>query len=634
VELAVKAGKRRLGTRAAAMQLRIQPPQASNSFRREFTDRSSGYRTPSPPRGAVEPISPLGGPEHDGILYAPTSTKKRKASYPVYTNGAKLKLWDQDHCEWVNELDGRFPPSGPSPINSALRYQSQGLQSPLDVFATVATSPLLDEPVHAGHQYRPSAGYSFHGYEPYQHPDQNSYIAKLKNGRDERQIKRSRSEVEGPRPHIHTTSRPATSHAAQSLWPWQSTTQQSSTLAACHDDMQDTQLRSGATQSAATSDNVVQEAELLLSFARGPSYQTSHHHDPYSSSQVLASSTISPERLWSPDIQHNQANDSPHMLRLPKIIHNQMPSSQIQIKQWQETPQAQNDRQTNPYLETSRAQSIPAQFGVAKSIGDVERKDRSPVAPEHDDEQHIPNTCLPPTNYGSAGKRKVIGHRIWPDGKLKGSRSTERLKEGTTGGVTKVQNIWTNSMFPGHGNSSVPTAESASESKGKDIKVASDVLLVPQVPLQNIAMPDMTLNGRRHSTTGVYNAKVRGSPQAATQRRQVSVPLEVATDMGKSKHLDQGSHNVSVPVERDMVKQQSTMCASCQSTQDPSNGYHDLWIGCHDCNDWFHYICAGFKSEREVKDVDKFYCKGCEPKRGATTCRYPCSRKRTLRFRY
>ena len=608
------------------MRSRVQAPQTSNSFRREFTDRSSGYRTPSPPRGAVEPISPVGGPEHDGIIYAPPTTKKRKASYPVYTNGAKLKSWDRDHCEWVNELGGRFAPSRPSPIDSALRYQSQGLQSPLDVFATVATNPLLGEPLHAGYQYRSSADYSFHGYEPYQNPDQNNHIAKVKNGREERQTKRSRSEVEGPRPHIHTTLRPATSHVAQSLWPWQSTTQQSSAPVACHDNMQDTPLRNGATQSSATSDNVVQEAELLLSFARGSSYQTSHHHDLYSSSQVLPSSTISPEWLWSPNIEHTQANDSSRILRLPNIIHNQMPSSQIQIKQCQETPQAQHEGKTNLYLETLKAQNIPAHFGVAKSNGDVECEDRSPVAPEHDDEQHIPNTCLPATNYGSAEKGKVIGHKSCPDGKSKGSRLNERLKEGTTEGVTKVQNTWTSSMYPGYGNSSMPMAESALESKGEDIKVPSGALLVPQVPLQNESTPDMTINGRRHSATGVYNSKIRGSPQATTQRRQVSVPLEVATEIGKSGNLDQSSHNVSVPVERGMMKQQSTMCASCQSTQDPSNGYHDLWISCHDCNNWFHYICAGFKNEREVKDVDKFYCKGCEPKRGATTCRCPCSR--------
>lgn len=62
-------------------------------------------------------------------------------------------------------------------------------------------------------------------------------------------------------------------------------------------------------------------------------------------------------------------------------------------------------------------------------------------------------------------------------------------------------------------------------------------------------------------------------------------------------------------------------CASCHLVRRTDNGFHDLWISCNGCKQWLHHNCAGFESERKVRDVDKFYCKACEPKHGTTTCK-------------
>ena len=43
------------------------------------------------------------------------------------------------------------------------------------------------------------------------------------------------------------------------------------------------------------------------------------------------------------------------------------------------------------------------------------------------------------------------------------------------------------------------------------------------------------------------------------------------------------------------------------------------WISCDGCKSWFHFACAGFKTEREVRGVDKYRCKKCKPTHGATT---------------
>jgi F-box/leucine-rich repeat protein 10/11 len=64
---------------------------------------------------------------------------------------------------------------------------------------------------------------------------------------------------------------------------------------------------------------------------------------------------------------------------------------------------------------------------------------------------------------------------------------------------------------------------------------------------------------------------------------------------------------------------QETVCASCALTRESTHGELDQWISCNGCQLWFHFDCAGFKNERDVRDVSKFFCKVCEPKHGSTT---------------
>ena len=66
-----------------------------------------------------------------------------------------------------------------------------------------------------------------------------------------------------------------------------------------------------------------------------------------------------------------------------------------------------------------------------------------------------------------------------------------------------------------------------------------------------------------------------------------------------------------------------SICAACnfsrnQLTIDTENNATS-WISCDGCKSWFHFACAGFKTEREVRGVDKYRCKKCKPIHGATT---------------
>lgn len=65
------------------------------------------------------------------------------------------------------------------------------------------------------------------------------------------------------------------------------------------------------------------------------------------------------------------------------------------------------------------------------------------------------------------------------------------------------------------------------------------------------------------------------------------------------------------------------VCAACNFTRNTLNAENETdatsWISCDGCKAWFHFACAGFKSEREVRSVDKYRCRKCRPSLGPTT---------------
>lgn len=67
------------------------------------------------------------------------------------------------------------------------------------------------------------------------------------------------------------------------------------------------------------------------------------------------------------------------------------------------------------------------------------------------------------------------------------------------------------------------------------------------------------------------------------------------------------------------MPQQVEFCPACQLRRNKINGFQDLWINCNGCKTWIHATCAGFDTEKKVKEVDKFYCKKCETNHGSTT---------------
>ena len=80
-------------------------------------------------------------------------------------------------------------------------------------------------------------------------------------------------------------------------------------------------------------------------------------------------------------------------------------------------------------------------------------------------------------------------------------------------------------------------------------------------------------------------------------------------------------------IETPQLKQKQvdspSICASCNFSRNLFTGDNEAnstsWISCDGCRKWFHFACAGFRSEREVRGVDKYRCKACKPIHGPTT---------------
>ena len=89
---------------------------------------------------------------------------------------------------------------------------------------------------------------------------------------------------------------------------------------------------------------------------------------------------------------------------------------------------------------------------------------------------------------------------------------------------------------------------------------------------------------------------------------------------------------VKSPVSTDMIETIATsiqdinapsICMACNFSRNEltieTENNATSWISCDGCKSWFHFACAGFKTEREVRGVDKYRCKKCKPTHGATT---------------
>lgn len=229
-------------------------PQPAGSFRPEFRRRVPGYRTPSPPRHAVEPLSPLGAPR--GSHAETTSeavSKKRSHDHFEAHNAHTEDHWPAQDTRSFSFRGHRASHPGPTPIDT--RASAHPQPSALDIFATIATSPSLAARDH---------------FSSFQYPSPNAFAADhmSKSHHFERASKRSRSEVINQRPVFGYESRPTTSHVYPS--PFSPTSPPANGFSYGYNTGRPSErFQSSVQHNQEDEVTLRQDAELLLSISRG-----------------------------------------------------------------------------------------------------------------------------------------------------------------------------------------------------------------------------------------------------------------------------------------------------------------------------------------------------------------------------
>ncbi|KAI4127698.1 MAG: hypothetical protein LQ338_003073 [Usnochroma carphineum] len=111
---------------------------------------------------------------------------------------------------------------------------------------------------------------------------------------------------------------------------------------------------------------------------------------------------------------------------------------------------------------------------------------------------------------------------------------------------------------------------------------------------------------------------------ASAWKNRLTLALEeLGTEIHQSKPGTGSQSTSSTTSAKGVHAQEPATCAACKfmrnSMSVEADGESASWISCDGCKSWFHFACAGFKSEREVRAVDKYRCRSCKAIHGPTT---------------
>ena len=296
-------------------------------------------------------------------------------------------------------------------------------------------------------------------------------------------------------------------------------------------------------------------------------------------------------------------------------------------KRWsvsQSAPAEQQSQQTQQMREPTSpypAPLPPSDPHVQHTLAVVDMKlpldtsaDAAPTDPTP--QTHTPpdegiHAAAPPAMQSSAPPEepKAKKQQGWPKGKARGARSS-------TAAATSSRRKKTTPK-----PKSAPSASTASTSDQNQSSLNLPTEQLATVPLQNslapatLAEPAHTSprQARRHSFSTPTLPLPNNQPLSMDSRAK-SLPL--ASHALPPVPVNASSQPANAPAEPELI------CAACNSSESEIKvGDGEQWIGCDGCKEWYHYPCAGFNSEREVREVNKFYCEPCRPKFGETTSR-------------
>lgn len=137
----------------------------------------------------------------------------------------------------------------------------------------------------------------------------------------------------------------------------------------------------------------------------------------------------------------------------------------------------------------------------------------------------------------------------------------------------------------------------------------------------------VSTNLRPHSQVSQTEERVKDSHRAtktsedfSTLKNIGAIPSLLQNGEGAKREQSNGNNTIRFPSASATVHAICSLCHfSRNSSYVDSDNSSTSWISCDGCKSWFHFACAGFKSEREVRGVDKYRCRSCKAIHGSTT---------------
>lgn len=141
----------------------------------------------------------------------------------------------------------------------------------------------------------------------------------------------------------------------------------------------------------------------------------------------------------------------------------------------------------------------------------------------------------------------------------------------------------------------------------------SEVLDAPEEPQEGVVDNESrTMHGALGNQVGVMDDILAAEAEMTKQFTPEVNEITISTS-SVSTTDDQARPTVAT----------AAICASCKFGRNSPAIENDnnatSWISCDGCKSWFHFACAGFKNDREVRSVDKYRCRKCKPLYGSTT---------------
>ncbi|KAI9780020.1 MAG: Lysine-specific demethylase 7A [Candelina submexicana] len=584
---------------------------SSNSFKKAPAGAPQGYRTPSPP--PIELISPASVSNSHAILvfdkrYGGDDDRKNQPALL----GAYGSMGDDTESEHeVNGVPTASIQASAASVEGQATAGNQG--ATIDALATIAlaTSPTYaskgDHIPQLGH-FSPQRPLVRQLHRPGILPAAHlTYVGH--NETEERPSKRARSEAVVTSTQI-ADQRPTTSYTGHNLRsPFSPQTHGShegpSTLG-----------------ELSASNSMSNDAELLLNLARAtpfsPETNTSRGLPVINGEQPPAKAI--PTRPQLPQEQE-EGFEEPQMPTISDIErHEHSPTLATEGLFMLGGAQSITDEPTSVDQdgELDPAESVAGQADEKATRPELETS--APFLPTSNPVNDSVDVGLGDSNHDTPApiEKGRPSHRGWPKGKPRGPRATwpgQKSGKSASGGSA--------------GQASRPRRQAVRRKGSKDI----DILRAAQsrgydktptpIGRRHASLPPISQNilepiTRRHSTSDLITV--------FDGRLYMQQPLEsckvdahnTQTILSKSVSGQGGSGN-----NKRLKSPQSAICATCKFTRNTLAGDNDInatsWINCDGCKSWFHFACAGFKNEREVRGVDKYICRDCRPKLGPTT---------------